>query len=198
MERFFENLLIDFPRLPMTPGTILRHSRQGRPFNIRSFKQSDELLLADFLTRLSSETPLKRYFVGYNSLSQTAIIQELLRLNNVSKVNGSVLVVTSYAGKSEEVVGIGEVTPDKSLYLTAEMALTIRDDYQGEGVGIALANLLVNEASRKGIATLQAETLSYNRPMLRIWAKLGLPYSFQTQHSITTMLAWLKPITSLS
>lgn len=198
MYSFFENLAIDYPHLPHTPGSILRKSRKGRPFNIRPLRQSDEPLLADFMSRLSSDTLLKRFFVAYTALSETAINQQIQRIKNISKANGSVLVASYFAGDKEEVVGIGEAIPDKDLFLMAEMALTIRDDYQGEGLGSALANQLVNEASKKGITTLQAETFAYNLPMLRIWTKLGLPHSFNTSHSITRMIARLDHNISLS
>ena len=191
MNAFFENLSINYPPLPRTPGAILRKSRKGRPYNIRPLRQSDGPLLAEFMSGLSSNTLLKRFFVAYPSLSDTAIDQEIQRINNTLKLNGSVLVATHYAEGQEEIIGIGEMIPDKELHLTAELALTVRDDYQGEGLGSALAHQLVNEASKKGLTTLQAESFVYNRPMLRIWTKLGLPYSFQTSHTITTMLARL-------
>jgi GNAT superfamily N-acetyltransferase len=75
----------------------------------------------------------------------------------------------------------------------AEVALTVRDDFQGEGIGSALALQLVNEARKKGLTTLRAETLYHNQPMRRIWPKLGLPYSFQASYDVTIMLALLNP-----
>src|SRR4051794_8408492 len=112
MYGFFESFSINYPGIPRTPGAILRKSRKGRPFNIRALKQSDGPLLADFWGSLSSPTLLKRYFVAYNSLSDTAIRQEIQRVNNIPKANGSVLVATYYGEGKEVIIGIGEMIPN--------------------------------------------------------------------------------------
>ena len=182
---------INYPFIPQTPGNLLRQSRKGRAFNLRPLEQIDTPLLANFLSRLSSTTLWLRFFAPYPSLSGEAIDREILRLNQINQSNGSVLVATRYAEGKEEIIGIGELIPDQELNTTAELAITIRDDYQGEGLGSALANQLVHKATNKGMTTLQAETMAQNWPMLRIWTKLGLPYSFQTRQSFTTMLAHL-------
>jgi acetyltransferase len=177
--------------IPQSPGNLLRQSRKGRAFNLRPLEQIDTPLLANFLSSLSSTTLWLRFFAPYPSLSGAAIDREILRLNQINQSNGSVLVATRYAEGKEEIIGIGELIPDQELNTTAELAITIRDDYQGEGLGSALANQLVHKAANKGMTTLQAETMAQNRPMIRIWTKLGFPYSFQTRQSFTTMLAHL-------
>lgn len=191
MFNLYESWPASYPISLRTPGSMLRQSRKGRQFNIRSLKSSDAALLADFMGGLSSTTLWKRFFVAYPSLSQETIGQEIRRLNKICNSNGSVLLATCYTENKEEIIGIGEMIPDEEIYTTAELALLIRDDYQGEGLGSALASQLVREATKKGIATLQAETWVQNRPMLQIWTKLGLPYSFRTRQSITSMLAQL-------
>lgn len=191
MFNLYESWSISYPITLQTPGNLLRQSRKGRAFNIRRMEQTDAPLLANFLGSLSSPTLWMRFFVPYPSLSEEAISREILRLSQIAKSNGSVLVATRYAEGEEEIIGIGEMIPDKELYNAAELAITIRDDYQGEGLGSALTNQLVHEATKRGIGTIKAETMAQNRPMLRIWTKLGRPYSFQTRQSITTMLAQL-------
>jgi GNAT superfamily N-acetyltransferase len=191
----FEQFSKEDPFIPQTPGSLLRQSRAGRAFNIRPLKQSDSALVAEFLSQLSANTLLNRFFVGRNSLSESAITEEIKRLYQVGRDKGSVLVATSCdpASEIEEIIGLGEISRDRNLYLMAEVALTVRDDFQGEGIGSALALQLVNEARKKGLTTLRAETLFHNQPMRRIWPKLGLPYSFQASHDVTIMLALLNP-----
>src|SRR4051812_22834588 len=103
---FMENLSHPTPLVRQTPGSFLRQTRQGRAFNIRLFKPADDTLVAEFLSRLSSSTLLRRYFVGYNALSETAIEIEIARLNRVSKENGSVLIATTHGEGPEEVIGL--------------------------------------------------------------------------------------------
>ncbi|MBY6277158.1 GNAT family N-acetyltransferase, partial [Symbiobacterium thermophilum] len=69
-----------------------------------------------------------------------------------------------------EVIGIGELgRMDEDC---AEIALLVRDDCQGEGIGTALGHELVEVARELGYTRLQAYMLAENRAMRRIIAKL--------------------------
>lgn len=174
------------------PQFRLHRSGKGRPFWLRHLAETDTALLRDFLSSLSAATLWSRYFVAYPALSTEAVGRETERLYKIQP-NGVVLVATATLADREEIVGLGEMIPlarETLLPPTAELALTVRDDYQGEAIGTTLAYQLVEEAIRKGISTLQGETLAHNRATLRIWTKLGLPYSFHYSDGITTMLAW--------
>lgn len=174
---------------------LTRQSRAGRSYTIRPLKPADQSLLAAFLGKLTSETISRRYFVGRISLSETAVTTEIDRLYRLSKTNGSIMVAISSleddAVGKEEIVGVGEMIPLPNLYLTAELGIIVRDDWQGEGIGSDLSQQLIHEARKKGMRTLQAETFTYNRAVLHIWSRLGLSYSFQTSQSFTIMLALL-------
>jgi RimJ/RimL family protein N-acetyltransferase len=191
MFEVYEDWYRNHPIILQTPGSMLRQSRKGRTFNIRQLEKTDAGLLADFMGHLSPVTLWLRFFVPYPALSGEAISQEIIRLNQIGKSDGVVLVGTRHVDGQEEIIAVGEMIPDKDVFSTAEIALTVRDDYQGEGIGSAMAIQLVQAAAKKGISILQAEALVQNLAMLRIWRKLGLPYDFCTRQSTTTMQAWL-------
>lgn len=174
-----------------TPEASLHQSRKERSFTIRHLEESDASLLTNFMNRLSQSTLWMRFFVPYPRLSEEKISQEIARLNHICTSNGTVLVASNYVEGKEQIIAIGEVIPEKELVSTAELALTIRDDFQGEGIGSAMAQQLLQEAGKKGITTLRAEAMAQNRIILLMWTKLGLPYSFNTYANITNMLAWL-------
>lgn len=172
----------------------LRQSRKDKPYSLRYFRESDTGLITNFYRSLSSTTLWLRYFVGHNALSDEKINQEIQRLFQIANSKGVVLLAVSNDNleESEEIIGLGEMIPLEEPKATAELALIIRDDYQGEGIGGMIAHQLVQEANQLGLATLQAETMVINRATLRIWQNLGLPYSFHTQGQITNMVALLK------
>lgn len=180
---------------PRITGILHHQSRAGRPFSIRPLKRTDTTLLSAFLHQLSPETLASRYFVGRIALSETALNAEIERIYRVNKIKGCIVVASiKVEGKdNEEIIGLGEVIPSFELYHTAELGLLVRDDWQGEGVGSTLVQQLVQVARKKGIRTLQAETLGCNRAILRILSKLDLSYSFHTSQNTTTMLALLAP-----
>jgi GNAT superfamily N-acetyltransferase len=56
---------------------------------------------------------------------------------------------------------------------TAELALTVRDGYQGAGLGHLLLEALVRRAREDGLKRLRATVLLRNRPMLRLLQHYG-------------------------
>lgn len=56
---------------------------------------------------------------------------------------------------------------------TAELALTVRDGYQGAGMGHLLLDALVERAREAGLARLRAVVLLDNTPMLRLLQRYG-------------------------
>ncbi len=55
----------------------------------------------------------------------------------------------------------------------AEIALTVRDDYQGQGVGTELLAYLIYVAKKSGLLGITAVVLTENRAMLHLIEKLG-------------------------
>jgi acetyltransferase len=55
----------------------------------------------------------------------------------------------------------------------AEFAVTVIDPFQGQGVGSALLELLVETAAANGIETLYGNVLSSNTGMLRLCQRIG-------------------------
>ncbi len=61
----------------------------------------------------------------------------------------------------------------------AEISITVRDDYQGQGVGSHLVGLLIQEARKQGIHTIIAHVQAYNRAAMSLIHRYGLPYTRQ-------------------
>lgn len=175
--------------LPQTPGRMLRRSRKERGFNLRPYEPGDAPLVVNFLKSLSPHTIFRRFMLPYPSLSDDFIWREINRLSQVQALKGTVLLATVYRQGKEEVIALGELARDRENMWVAELGLVIRDDYQGEGVGSMLVQPLVQQATRQGIATLQAETQAQNLAMIRIWAKMGLPYTCQIRQGVASLTA---------
>ncbi len=59
---------------------------------------------------------------------------------------------------------------------TAEMAMSVRDDMQGQGVGTWLLQMAIDEAIADGICQLVGSALNDNDAIWRVLDKLGYPY----------------------
>ncbi len=64
---------------------------------------------------------------------------------------------------------------------TAELAMTVRDGYQGAGVGHLLLEALAERAREDGFARLRAVVLLGNTPMLRLLQHYGWVLAAQTE-----------------
>jgi RimJ/RimL family protein N-acetyltransferase len=75
-------------------------------------------------------------------------------------------------GEMEKVVGLGQYGINEANH-TAEVALVVRDDYQGKGVGTEVLSYLTFLAKREGLYGFTAEVLVENKPMLHLFEKMG-------------------------
>ena len=64
---------------------------------------------------------------------------------------------------------------------TAELALTVHDDYQGTGLGHILLDALVAHARAEGLERLRAVVLLANTPMLRLLQRYGWVLADRTE-----------------
>ena len=86
----------------------------------------------------------------------------------------------------EEVVGIGEYRiTEKSVM--ADIALTVRDDYQNLGIGRELFNYLTEIAKNAGILGFTAEVLADNTSVDRMSERMGIKFEKEISHGITKL-----------
>jgi RimJ/RimL family protein N-acetyltransferase len=66
----------------------------------------------------------------------------------------------------------------------AEVAFTVVDQYQGQGLGAALMHHLAAIGRRAGLKELIAEVLPDNVPMLKVFEKSGFPLSMKREPQV--------------
>lgn len=84
---------------------------------------------------------------------------------------GSACVVAAPLATPDRLAGEARFVPIDAE--TAELALTVRDDYQGAGLGRLLLDALVQRARDAGLRRLRGEVLASNTPMLRLLQRYG-------------------------
>jgi RimJ/RimL family protein N-acetyltransferase len=86
-------------------------------------------------------------------------------------------VVTVGEGEQETIIGAGRyVAFDAPGNLRrAEVAFTVEEDYQGQGIASRLLRHLVRIARQKGVSQFEAEVLAENKAMLAVFERSGLP-----------------------
>lgn len=147
-------------------------------------RPDDAQALVDFHEHLSAETVYLRFFSSHRHLSPA----EVERFTNVDRVDRLALVAER-RGQLLAVARCDRLEDGRS----AEVAFVVADEWQHQGIGSHLLQLLADEARSHGIKELVAEVLLGNRPMLQVFAESGFPFHWsEDQGTIEVRL----PITS--
>jgi GNAT superfamily N-acetyltransferase len=155
-----------------------RTTRTGLEIFLRPVKISDESLLKDFFYALSDQSLYRRFLSVLKSIPHERL-QEFAVIDYT--VDMVILAVLKEEEEKEEIVGIAQYSLNEGMH-TAEAAFTVRDDYQGKGVGMELLSYLTYLAKKRGLLGFTAEVLAENRAMLHLFGRMGfdMKKSFDT------------------
>jgi acyl-CoA synthetase (NDP forming)/GNAT superfamily N-acetyltransferase len=138
----------------------------GTTIGIRPARPDDLDAVREMHEKMSPENLYLRFF----SLSPRAADWEARRLCREPAPDHAALL----AMLGGELIGCGSYECDDSPSRSAEVALAVADDMHRRGVGTLLLEHLVSLARGRGLHAFNAETLSENAPMLRVFAEAGL------------------------
>jgi len=150
--------------------------RDRTPVLIRLLNQDDKEELKIGFEKLSTKSKYRRFFVPISSLSNS----QLKHLTEIDNKNH--LALCAYIVGQDGMFGIGvaryfrvedEPKTAEDEPKTAEFALTIIDEYQSQGLGTELLNLLIQCARKNGIRKFIGYMLAENSSMLKILKHLG-------------------------
>ncbi len=144
---------------------------------IRAIRPDDKGALMAGFRRLSEDTVYRRFF--HNKRDMTP--QELEYYTEIDFVRHVGLVAVIEEDGKERIIGGGRYIgfSGPSGESRAELAFTVADDFQGLGLATHFLRHLIEIARAKGIEVFEAEVLSGNRSMLRVFEKSGLPMATQ-------------------
>lgn len=142
---------------------------QGRPVLLRPILPEDELQHLHFLQQLSTEDVRMRIFYSKRDIAHS----ELARLTQIDYEREMAFIATAADGSGQpETLGvIRAVTgPDN---VEADMAIIVRSDLKGGGLGHILLDKMIRYCRLRGTATMTASTLGVNHRMLALASRLG-------------------------
>ena len=144
--------------------------RDGTPAMIWPLLPTDGQALREMFRRLSPESRQRRFLSALSDLDD-AMIQRL-----VGKVDGVhhialVLVVLPPDGE-EWPVAVARLVQDPADPASAEVAFTVADEWQGRGVGTALAEALIQRRPAE-VTRLRADVEAENLASLALLTRAG-------------------------
>ena len=175
------------PRNPFSLQTVLRN---GTPVQIRLALPEDRDKIVAAFHKLESDSVYTRFFSARKELTAA----ELDRLSATDFVNFVGLLAVVGSGTAETVIGgatyVALPSPDETR--AAEVAFTIEEDYQGQGLASQLMTILADTARQHGFHRLEAEVLSGNAPMLKVFERSGLPLTKTRDGGVTHIVMQLR------
>lgn len=132
----------------------------GRAVTIRPIRLTDQAMEADFIRRLSPQAKHYRFLGGVRDLSP----KEIERLCNVDGRYSMAFVATVREGETETEIGVSRNAAN-SEEDTREIAVTIGDEWQYEGLGQLLMKQLIDFAKAQGVRKLYSIELPDNTVM---------------------------------
>jgi L-amino acid N-acyltransferase YncA len=152
---------------------------------IRPARPDDVQAILDMHRRLSSNSLYLRYLVPYLPDYVPAHLRAVCRQ---SPQQGATLV----AVHEGQVIGFGYYIIKPEQPDTAEPALLIEDQFQGQGIGKRLLNQLITAARAQGVIFFDALTHNTNQRMLRLLNRSGQQVGRQRDGSHVAILLSLK------
>ncbi len=140
----------------------------GRMVSFRPIKPTDERLLKDFFYSLSDETIYMRYFSHVRLMPHERLQEE----TNLDFENKLTIVAMNADSEVDQIVGVGQYGLNPSNN-TGEISVSLRDDWQGMGVGRKLLGMLVEAGKKRGLTGLTGYVLPSNRKMLHLFLAFG-------------------------
>jgi len=147
--------------------------KNGLEVSIRPIRADDRDRLVRAFRKLDRETVYTRFFRYVTEPSD----EDLQRATEPDPEREVALVVTVGKG-AEEIIVVGGryiASPAEAATRTTEVAFMVEEDYQGLGIAGILLRQLAAIGRSLGVAWFEADVLSENRSMLRVFARSGLP-----------------------
>ncbi|MEO7035302.1 MAG: GNAT family N-acetyltransferase [Polyangiaceae bacterium] len=150
----------------------------GEAIHVRPLRVTDERVLQDLLYRLSDDSTYER-FLAHKTCHPR---EEIAQLADFSDTENAALVASDNQDV-EELLAIAryDVEPGTGF---AEVALVVRDEWQGRGVGSALFARLVKLAKEQGLNGFSASVLATNGRMLSLFKASGLRLSDRLESGV--------------
>ncbi|MCW5552400.1 MAG: GNAT family N-acetyltransferase [Verrucomicrobiae bacterium] len=145
--------------LPLSGGATVR---------FRHLRPDDESFIADAAKTASRETLLHRFFSPIRRVPPE-LLHQLLAINRDRET--CVLGVVASSESTRIVCGARYVRLAQPA--TAEIALTVHDDFQRRGLGTFMVRLLARLARAEGLRWFEAEVMASNERMLHVFRKVA-------------------------
>lgn len=140
----------------------------GNTYEIRPIRWSDGSKLKTLISNLSEESRFMRFLANLKEITP----KQLARLTQIDYHRDMALAAVIEHADHEEIIGVARymLLPNGN---SAEFALVVQDDFQGQGIGAKLMTSLFEVARDQQLKELEGIVLAKNANMLGLMSALG-------------------------
>ena len=153
---------------------ITFRTTDGQLVRVRRMLPADVNLLVDIFRHLSADSTYLRFREPATQLPPLRILEEARALAQAgySQGKGFLAFVDLPERRGVPIAGARYIRTGEDI---AEVAITVRDDFQNKGVGTQLLRIIIDEARRDGIRYLVAHVSAQNRAALKLLQRYPFP-----------------------
>ncbi len=151
------------------PSHIDATLRDGRPVRLRPVRPDDKWRLVEVYDHLSEESRFHRFHTTISKLSD-GMLRYLTEVDQHDHVAWGAFDPRDDAEHGYGVVRAVRLPEEPTV---AELAITVADEVQQQGLGTLLVGLVGGLAMREGVRTLRFETTEDNLGMITLLRRLG-------------------------
>ncbi|MGB9299094.1 MAG: GNAT family N-acetyltransferase [Anaerolineae bacterium] len=142
--------------------------KDGTEVLLRPIKATDERLEQELLYSLSDQSIYLRFFSSTSAFPH----ERVQYYTTVDYDEHMAIVAIQEVDGEERMVGVGRYIKEKDSDM-AELALLVKDDWQGKGLGSLMHEYLDSIARAHNIGGFKAEVLDQNKRALHVFTRLG-------------------------
>ena len=155
----------------------------GQVIELRAIRPSDRDKLREEFLKLSKASVRDRFF----SIKLDLTPSELTYFTEVDFDHHVALVAELVSGTTRQPAAVGRLVRKSGQPDHCEIAITVTDSMQGQGIGKIMLKHLVDCARKLGVRHMDASVMADNTRMMKLIRKSGLPYKSQLQDGIITI-----------
>jgi acetyltransferase len=156
--------------------TTRLYTAEGAGYLIRPLRPEDAPLLVELFRHMSPESRFRRFNQPLVNPDPAMIDRYARLMADVETDEGAAWLVFTQLpeGEGELVAGVRYMFFNPENRREAEVAITVRDDYQNQGIGTALLAYAAEQARAAGVERFTGLVQMANEPMWAIMRRLGL------------------------
>jgi acetyltransferase len=143
---------------------------------LRPLKEMDGSLLSELFAKLSQATIVLRFLSPLHNLPEKLVYQ----FSHVDYKKDFTLVALTDVGPSSSIIGVSRYAYDSESE-QPELAVVVRDDWQGKGLGSILLSRVIDIGRKNGFSRFGALINPENQTMINIFKRLGYEYKIHNK-----------------